>query len=600
MEQIEDKEKMILILKSPDKRSAEKAIRKLLERKDYECGETKEISFGLQFEIRFEGSKIGYIRIYESKKDGVKLDLSQISANEHKQRIIALVKSKLGKKEELGRMSLPQRRFFRYPRDKEAIEKIKKMLVKEFKGKLQHPREDKLYFMRIDGLTISQFKTGTWIIQGKPSKLADSIIEKVDKIYEEVSRKELLKIVKFNLPLMSDLKYKKVLEELRKFEIDVTKYVPVDVYSYLNPNDKIEIRDGILLLELVKNKKLPLKNFACLVRNFAIAYEGFLIKLFSELNLIDPSTFLYGKPLNIGTILKPQKDGLSKLEREYKSCFTVKPALPKKMWSYWQECRNDYLHSDFVKFPRLERVEDAESKIREIVNIMKDCLQIFDEIIKPIQEEVKLNEEPIIGIDEAGKGDYFGPLVVAAVYVDKDSLRFLSSIGVRDSKSLSDLRISELYKEISNKCKIKVVKISPRKYNELYKQIKNLNQLLAWGHARALENMLSEVKCNYAISDQFGDENLIKSRLMQLGKTILLIQRPEADKENIAVAAASIVARYVFLRELKMLSKRYQLRFPKGSSKDVEEVAKEFIKKYGEKELNNVAKLHFRISKRLK
>jgi ribonuclease HIII len=591
---------MTLILATPNKKNAEKTIRKLLKRKGYECGKSKEISFGLQLEIKFNNSKIGYLRIYESKKHGVKLDTSQIFENEHKRRIFEIIEKDLGKKEEAGAIPLPQRRFFRYPRDKKAIIKIEKMLISEFNGKKLQPHENKIYFIKVNGLTISQFRTGTWVIQGRSSELADEIIRRVNQIYEEVSRKELLRILKLNLPMLKQIEYENVVKELEKFEIDITKYIHPNIYSYLNPNDRIEIRDGILLLEYVKSRKLPLLNFACLVRNFAIAYEGFLIKLLSELNLIDPSIFLYGKPANIGAVLKPQKDGLSKLEKEYQSYFRVKPALPKKIWSYWQECRNDYLHSDFVKFPRVEKVEDAESKIREIIGIMKDCLEIFGRIIKPTLEDVELNEEAVIGIDEAGKGDYFGPLVVAAVYVDRNSLRFLSSIGVRDSKSLSDSRVSELYKKISNKCKIKIVKINPKKYNDLYKQIRNLNQLLAWGHARALENILSEVKCNYAISDQFGDENLVKSRLMQLGKTILLIQRPEADKENIAVAAASIVARHIFLRELKALSESYQLHFPKGSSKDVEKAAKEFIKKYGKGKLDDVAKLHFKISKRLK
>ena len=142
------------------------------------------------------------------------------------------------------------------------------------------------------------------------------------------------------------------------------------------------------------------------------------------------------------------------------------------------------------------------------------------------------------------------------------------------------------------------VKISPEKYNELYEQIRNLNQLLAWGHARALENILSMVKCKYALSDKFGDENLIKSRLMQQGKRVTLLQKPRAER-NIAVASASIVARYIFLESLQRLNEIYKMDFPKGASSRVEEVARKFVEKYGKNELKKVAKLHFKITERV-
>lgn len=582
---------MAIILDVKNKKQAEKKVKDILEKNDYECCDSEEINYGMQFKVKYNSSEIGYLRIYESKK-GVKLDESQISNNTHKRNIIEIISSKLSKKKGIGKIPLPQTRFFRYPRDKQIIEKIKEMLIKEFREGEKTSYSNKIYFIKLNDLTITQFKNGTWMIQGKSSKLSDEIIKRVDEIYSETAWKELIRIIKHNLPTYNETEFKKVVDELKDFEIDLKQNIPQTIYSYLNPNDRIEIRDGILLFEFVKKQNLPLKNFACLVRNFAIVYEGFLIKLLSDLHLLDLYSFISKSEVKIGIILKS-----GKIIKKYPSVKRVKPALCEKMWVVWQECRNDYIHSDFIKFPRIKDIRDAENKIKEIIDVMKDCLDVFGKIVEPNLEDI--NGESIIGIDEAGKGDYFGPLVVAAVYVDKNVAKFLSSIGVRDSKKLSDFRISDLYDKIISKCEVSVVKINPRKYNELYQKIGNLNQLLAWGHARALENILQKAKCKYAISDQFGDGNLIKSKLMQLGKTIFLIQKPKADEENIAVAAASIVTRYEFLKELEILSRKYQLHFPKGASEEVEKTAKEFINKYGKERLSEVAKLHFKISKRL-
>ena len=141
-----------------------------------------------------------------------------------------------------------------------------------------------------------------------------------------------------------------------------------------------------------------------------------------------------------------------------------------------------------------------------------------------------------IGIDESGKGDYFGPLVIAAVFVDAITQHELALMQVRDSKKISDGRILEMAPDIKTICPHSVVAIGPQKYNELYGKIKNLNRLLAWGHARALENLLDKVSCGRAIADQFGDERLILNALQAKGRTIALEQRPKAESD-IAVAA---------------------------------------------------------------
>jgi ribonuclease HIII len=212
------------------------------------------------------------------------------------------------------------------------------------------------------------------------------------------------------------------------------------------------------------------------------------------------------------------------------------------------------------------------------------------------------NVEPHIGTDEAGKGDYFGPLVSAAVYVDAESAETLRKMGVRDSKTLSDRRIRELSEQIRKMPDVKfaVTAINPRKFNELYETFrregKNLNSLLAWGHGRSIGTLLSlppneRVHANYVLVDQFADKHYIEERTRKAG--IPVHQRPKAE-EDIAVAAASVLARDGFVRWLERMSQRTQITLPKGASPQVIEAGKQFVRKWGARWLGEVAKLNFR------
>jgi len=198
-----------------------------------------------------------------------------------------------------------------------------------------------------------------------------------------------------------------------------------------------------------------------------------------------------------------------------------------------------------------------------------------------------------IGIDESGKGDYFGPLVIAAVFVDATTQDELALMQVRDSKKISDGRILEMAPDIKTICPHSVITIGPHKYNELYAKIRNLNRLLAWGHAKALETLLERVSCERAIADQFGDERLILNALQEKGRKIVLEQRTKAESD-IAVAAASILARAEFLVRLKRLSGEIGTTLPKGASPAVELAGKMVVKKFGRERLGTVAKLHFK------
>ena len=211
---------------------------------------------------------------------------------------------------------------------------------------------------------------------------------------------------------------------------------------------------------------------------------------------------------------------------------------------------------------------------------------------------------PHIGTDESGKGDYFGPLVVAGVWVDEKTAEELEALGARDSKLLSDKRCKELAAKIREICqgKFEEIELVPERYNDLYDQFakerKNLNHLLAWGHARAIESLAEKLPCDCAIADQFGDEKYILSKLMAKGKKLELIQTPKGER-YVAVAAASILARDRFLSRMEKFNLKYGLLLPKGASDLVVSVARSIVGKTGPQELRNVAKLHHRTTQRV-
>lgn len=202
-------------------------------------------------------------------------------------------------------------------------------------------------------------------------------------------------------------------------------------------------------------------------------------------------------------------------------------------------------------------------------------------------------EYPHIGIDESGKGDFFGPLVIAGVYLNQAQAKHLEKLGACDSKKLTDKKILNLENEIKNSSVYDIVTIGPKKYNELYLKFKNLNKLLGWGHACVLENLLQKTDAKIAISDKFAKDDVIISALKQKGKNIKLIQQTKAESDT-AVAAASILARAEFVKRMAALSQKYELNLPKGANPLVLEQAKKFSTQYGKCELINIAKLHFK------
>jgi ribonuclease HIII len=206
--------------------------------------------------------------------------------------------------------------------------------------------------------------------------------------------------------------------------------------------------------------------------------------------------------------------------------------------------------------------------------------------------------QPHLGIDESGKGDFFGPLVVAGAYVEGDLAHRLTAIGVRDSKLIGSdqkaLDLADAIKDLITPDRCNVIVISPVKYNELYGNFGNLNRLLAWGHARVIENLLMRwPNCPRALSDKFADDRLVQRALQEHGKKIILQQRTKAESD-VAVAAASILARAGFLQRLKFLGEQVGVTLPKGASAQVKSAAREILKARGAEGLRSVCKVHFK------
>jgi len=213
---------------------------------------------------------------------------------------------------------------------------------------------------------------------------------------------------------------------------------------------------------------------------------------------------------------------------------------------------------------------------------------------------------PRFGVDESGKGDFFGPLCIAGVYVNEAVINAWRDAGIRDSKNISsDKKIADLAKLIHETpgCVVDTVVVGNEAYNRLYEKMKSVNTLLAWGHARVIENLMGKryqmnpppVK---AISDQFAaSKSVIEKALMKEGRGIQLVQRHKAE-EDIAVAAASILARDAFVKGLAKLEKDFVMKLPKGASAAVDAAAKQFVTERGAGELAKISKLHFRTALR--
>lgn len=199
----------------------------------------------------------------------------------------------------------------------------------------------------------------------------------------------------------------------------------------------------------------------------------------------------------------------------------------------------------------------------------------------------------LVGTDEAGKGDYFGPLCVAGVVLDAEGEDRLRSMGVRDGKTLADPTVLSLDGIIRAEYPFAVVALDPEEYNARYAAIRNLNTLLASLHGEVIEALAARTGSRRVLTDQFADAGVMLRELKGRGLSLEFRQRPRAEAET-AVAAASIVARAEFLRHLDALGAAGGRRLPKGASSEVDAAAREIFRRGGREALARVAKMHFK------
>ncbi len=210
-----------------------------------------------------------------------------------------------------------------------------------------------------------------------------------------------------------------------------------------------------------------------------------------------------------------------------------------------------------------------------------------------------------IGSDECGKGDYLGGLVVCAFAVKKEDVSVLRGLGIKDSKILKDTELIKIAKQIYRLYpeRIAVIALKPKKYNEIYAsmkaQNKNLNDLMAWQHSTVIRDLIAKnTSVDGVLVDQFSKSMKVKAALNKAGIKTPVIERPKAESD-VAVAAASILARYQFLQMRDSLAKFYQLEIPLGTNPRVYAAAKKFVSTYGDQRLDEIAKLHFVTTQRI-
>ena len=204
----------------------------------------------------------------------------------------------------------------------------------------------------------------------------------------------------------------------------------------------------------------------------------------------------------------------------------------------------------------------------------------------------------IIGVDESGKGDFFGPLVVAALLAGQDDLSFLAELGVRDSKRISDGRILFIDERLRARFPHRAVVLMPPEYNRRYDELRNLNVLLARCHVEAISGVLAECKkqkrpVDRAISDRFGKTERLETALAEQNCHLPVKQLVRGETVP-QVAAASIVARAEFIRRMDRLSVKYAMTLPKGASAQVDAVGRRLVREHGIEVLGESAKLHFK------
>ena len=207
-----------------------------------------------------------------------------------------------------------------------------------------------------------------------------------------------------------------------------------------------------------------------------------------------------------------------------------------------------------------------------------------------------------VGSDEVGTGDYFGPIVVTSCFVPKEDIRFLEELGVGDSKKIDDSKILKIAPQIAKRIKYRSVILTNKEYNEKYNKDINMNKIKAILHNKVLYQLVNDEKpkFDYIIVDEFAREARYYEYINdqeKIQRNITFLTKAE-DKNN-AVACASIISRYIFLKEFDKICDEIHIPLPKGAGKDVDTIGEEVVDKYGKEKLKDIAKFNFKNTDRI-
>lgn len=241
---------------------------------------------------------------------------------------------------------------------------------------------------------------------------------------------------------------------------------------------------------------------------------------------------------------------------------------------------------------------DIETGMWESIRKDKDNIDYFmdtkDNKIKKEDQVDIPSDIASVGSDEVGTGDYYGPIVVTASFVSKDNIPFLTELGVRDSKKLSDEQILKIVPKIIKKIPYKTIMLSNKEYNDNYGKNMNMNKIKAVLHNKVLTEMVKDNDYDYIVVDQFEPEKSYYNHLSDVPnplKGITFITK--AEDKCLSVAVSSLISRYIFIKEMDKLGDKYGIFLPKGANYYVEDVGIKLVNKYGEKILHDIAKLNF-------
>jgi len=590
-----------------------------------------------------------------------------------------------------GNAQVRQNRVAKYLVIPENIENIRQVVlnlpgeisVKTTKG----PAEVYRVEVRNEGdrVTITQYSSGTLMVQGLSSPHFDAVCDSLD---EYLTQSFSERATRFIVGEMERSVVATYLDEPES-ENDATRWllkqIDSDVLKFLYENDQRTLLAAAGVRNAFQKANQPLPDYSVVVMPFAKPFEGFMMRLAVYLGLTTEDALKRkANEIEIGAWLDSIKSRLPDVKRYGEIHATLEAA--------WQ-CRHKAIHSDFAHpLNTLKTLNEAEHEVATILRAMARAYAVFvadgvklspapssdkmelksaseskpqskhnkyehvdreylrkqlesDGFSVSVQPEERRNVWEIIGpdlaviaprahegliivkgkkraefcekyktiltgglstpnpatnlawigVDESGKGDLFGPLVVAGVVLTPDIEVTLARRGVRDSKTLSDTQILELARFIQANCPVEVLMLLPLDYNIAYEQHgRNLNRLLAWGHAQVITKLSQRVPVGKAVSDQFGNESLLVEALASEGCYISLEQRHRAESD-LAVAAASIIARAEFVTAMRDYTQKYGLKIPLGSSASrVKEIGMQIYRRWGRQGLERIAKMHFK------